>query len=841
MSCAGARCFTLHSQPLFQAGVPGAAASLELETQHGQPASGSYPGRRYRVDEEAEAELMSWEGSLCHELQPAGGIVVCLAGRQRSGKSSLLNHLAESLQRGPAQSEAGTPSTESKEAARRTRQCFSVGHSHDPCTHGVWVCPTSAGVVLGDVEGTDSVTHPSQALFFSAAAVLLSDVFLYQSSTTLTRSTLDEFASIAVLAARVGGGSDAHLPKPALLWLVRDDHLDGTCQHVLEALRSLPDKVGQAVSEAFCSVDVATLPHPGQEQHGQHSYLQTTSQGYKQAVVDLADRLVRLRADSERRQWREDRGLGLDQSLAGLAGLVARFNAGGEVFRAVESIPPYSELLQEALAGRLLRQACHLYCTEMQGRLRAMTALGQLEGGTALWRAHEECVGLAEQYVQCQCHESPAVASATDSIASFSSDVCKELQSQLVRTERTVTARGEIVTRVVGGHLSNFVRQLATCRDVQQTHNRERALQDLSVCLAKRGATGCVDWAEAWAGRAGTAFVAVSVAEHLVARQQSACQEAMEALHRALTRALLDASARVEKLEASAAELAEATLERARAASRAQMSAMRRQLARTCAARQAETEARLGSLDSAIQQLEGRALGRYRAQAKALQQAVHILGRQEAAQLRMAHSLAATVRRLESMKYAMSVQANKVAQQLQRLHRQALQVTASLQQSVLDEGRATLQLVRAVTAQVEGRLRSCVQAQRLNRTGVLALIKTVLQQGELLREVASGATSRFQPTAKPRTEPTLRASAQQPAHETLETLQVMSRAIAFAMSTAEHALAVAEDSAQQSVAARGAAVETRESLRRAAIALRSRIDDVWHALQDTVVVLQPGV
>jgi hypothetical protein len=145
--------------------------------------------------------------------------VVCVAGQYRTGKSFLLNRGVLNLPPG--------------------RDGFPTGSTIQAVTRGLWVYPEvierdGARLVVLDSEGTRSLTASADAdSKLIALALLLSSVFIYNSTGNVDQSTvsaLGVFASVARVVSCAEGGDDeersASSCKPELLWVCRDFHLD---------------------------------------------------------------------------------------------------------------------------------------------------------------------------------------------------------------------------------------------------------------------------------------------------------------------------------------------------------------------------------------------------------------------------------------------------------------------------------------------------------------------------------------------------------------------------------------------------------------------------------------
>ena len=146
--------------------------------------------------------------------------VVSLVGSQRGGKSSLLNLLYDrktGLQNG-----------------------FGVGHEMDAKTHGLWMWikhndknPGSYILYL-DTEGLDSIeAEPFYNWSISALSLLISDLYMYQSKSSIDKSTIDTLAMILSVSQQLRGGGEVEQTEmlgesdtpSTFLWILRDHQL----------------------------------------------------------------------------------------------------------------------------------------------------------------------------------------------------------------------------------------------------------------------------------------------------------------------------------------------------------------------------------------------------------------------------------------------------------------------------------------------------------------------------------------------------------------------------------------------------------------------------------------
>lgn len=167
----------------------------------------SRPIRLLNVEQDGTFSLSAEAGDLLPPKEVPVK-VIAVAGLYRTGKSFLLNLLAE--QHGADKQ-------------------FRVGHTTNACTHGIhmWLaCDDSICYILLDCEGSGSLEgdRTRDARLF-ALAVLFSSVFIFNSRGALEETSIQALSLVTNLAWEIQKKAGTELPPPTFLWVLRDTFL----------------------------------------------------------------------------------------------------------------------------------------------------------------------------------------------------------------------------------------------------------------------------------------------------------------------------------------------------------------------------------------------------------------------------------------------------------------------------------------------------------------------------------------------------------------------------------------------------------------------------------------
>lgn len=166
-------------------------------------------------------------------------------------------------------------------------QGFSVGHTTEACTQGLWLWGESLEVgskkvLLLDTEGSGSlekdINHDAKIM---ALAIMLSSTFCYNSRGVIDEKAIEQLSVAAHISDYIGGA--AHC-APNFLWILRDFHLvlvdaenkpvsakeymEGVLHKELKQVRR-PDsfrKARDAIINVFPNRECVLLPRPVEQE-----------------------------------------------------------------------------------------------------------------------------------------------------------------------------------------------------------------------------------------------------------------------------------------------------------------------------------------------------------------------------------------------------------------------------------------------------------------------------------------------------------------------------------------------------------------------------------------------
>ena len=178
--------------------------------------------------------------------------VVAGVGPQRLGKSTILNMFHS-----------------------RKTSGFGLGHSLDAQTTGIWIWlrrhPENPEMVVcfADTEGLDTPHVPqSYNWMLSSLALLISNVFLFQSKNSIDASATDRLSTILAVAEQMLGKSNSSsivssaATRPAFIWILRDMQLQMKQEPKAEMMEKLDDGQLRKLRRNFREFDCFPLPRP---------------------------------------------------------------------------------------------------------------------------------------------------------------------------------------------------------------------------------------------------------------------------------------------------------------------------------------------------------------------------------------------------------------------------------------------------------------------------------------------------------------------------------------------------------------------------------------------------
>eukprot|EP00746_Dinoflagellata_sp_MGD_P140427 gnl/MRDRNA2_/MRDRNA2_73681_c0_seq1.p1 gnl/MRDRNA2_/MRDRNA2_73681_c0~~gnl/MRDRNA2_/MRDRNA2_73681_c0_seq1.p1 ORF type:complete len:1148 (+),score=294.58 gnl/MRDRNA2_/MRDRNA2_73681_c0_seq1:112-3555(+) len=286
--------------------------------------------------------------------------VLSLVGNQRGGKSTLMNLLHG-----------------------RKLSGFSMGHYMDPQTAGLWVWPIEhprkpgVCVLLVDSEGLDSPHIPEHYNWvLSAVALLVADVFMYQSKGSIEQSQADRLDMILRVSEQLDRRGHDERAAGNFIWLLRDHQLQMRRSPKEELLEKLPPQAISTLRRSFYDFDCIPLPRPVQDE-AMLSKLDTMefndlSSTFREEFIVFERRLMDILQTP--RQL-----LGQPLSGSGLASLIKQYthalgNREG-VLSDICQMPTQRQLLDQMAGERAVKAAVSVYEQTMNSAdLEAVTS-----------------------------------------------------------------------------------------------------------------------------------------------------------------------------------------------------------------------------------------------------------------------------------------------------------------------------------------------------------------------------------------------------------------------------------------------------------------------------------
>ncbi len=314
--------------------------------------------------------------------------VVSLVGSQRGGKSSLLNLLYD----------------------RNTglKNGFGVGHEMDAKTHGLWMWikhneknPGSYILYL-DTEGLDSIeAEPFYNWSISALSLLISDLYMYQSKSSIDKSTIDTLAMILSVSQQLrGSGEDGDGNSETqwkqnvadttstFLWILRDHQLKfkGLPRSELES--KLDPKVLRKITQCFGDdYDCCTLPRPADTAEALQNL---DKMGYRDLSEDFKEYFTILRTKIEERLCRQRILAGNAVVGSTIAELLIRYTSAISnkegALSDISNLPTERQMLNRMFGEKAVNSAVETYNAMTQKSILQRIPLNEDE----LINAHEE-------------------------------------------------------------------------------------------------------------------------------------------------------------------------------------------------------------------------------------------------------------------------------------------------------------------------------------------------------------------------------------------------------------------------------------------------------------------
>jgi hypothetical protein len=287
--------------------------------------------------------------------------VVSIVGNQRGGKSTLMNLFHGRMLSGG----------------------FETGHCLDAQTAGLWVWPRphpwqeGVTVLVVDTEGLDAPGVPQRYHWLlSAVAILMSDVFIYQSRGSIEQSQTERLDLLLRIAEQLGRHQPASPGDKAVasfFWLLRDHQLRLRRSPKDELLSKLDGATIDSLRRCFGEYDCALLPRPvtGDDQLGHVDTLtfEQLSSEFREEYIVLERRIFELLSSPRLLLGQETNGMALTCYIRRFLEAVD-----GGVLEEICQLPSQRDLLLQLVSERALKTGLETYRSKMEIAMPLNTA-----------------------------------------------------------------------------------------------------------------------------------------------------------------------------------------------------------------------------------------------------------------------------------------------------------------------------------------------------------------------------------------------------------------------------------------------------------------------------------
>eukprot|EP00931_Biecheleriopsis_adriatica_P049748 TRINITY_DN28788_c0_g1_i1.p1 TRINITY_DN28788_c0_g1~~TRINITY_DN28788_c0_g1_i1.p1 ORF type:complete len:969 (+),score=194.36 TRINITY_DN28788_c0_g1_i1:51-2957(+) len=294
------------------------------------------------------------EPDVLRRLQAIGPVcVLSVVGSQRGGKSTLMNLLHD-----------------------RKLQGFRMGHHMDPQTVGLWIWPRphprcpGLSILLVDSEGLDSPHVPQHYNWLlSAVTLLMSDLFMYQTKSSIDQSAAERLDMILKVAEHVdragkaGDGNSHRLPHSSrsFIWLLRDHQLQMRRSPKEELFEKLEPVQSRTLKQAFSNFDCVPLPRPGDDEvlrNMDNKKFEDLSADFREEFVVFERRLLELLTQPRDMLGQPLTGRGLADFVQQY---IARLQMQKGVIADICEMPTQRELLRQMAGHRVVAATVQRY------------------------------------------------------------------------------------------------------------------------------------------------------------------------------------------------------------------------------------------------------------------------------------------------------------------------------------------------------------------------------------------------------------------------------------------------------------------------------------------------